>query len=92
MQNCIFSTITPVFSVIWPFRNHSNMNIWHLKIYLLLLSMLKTVMLLYIFLETVTHSKEQYLFETEIFLHFCTVTFDQFNVSLLNKTINFIKK
>ncbi len=42
------------------------------------------------FLETVTHSKEQHLFETEIFPNFCTVTFDQFNVSLLSKTINFI--
>ncbi len=35
-------------------------------------------------------SKEQHLFEIEIFcgINVCTVTFDQFNASLLNKSIN----
>ncbi len=33
-------------------------------------------------------SKEQCLFETEIFCNIINVTFDQFNASLLNKSIN----
>ncbi len=40
-------------------------------------------------------SKEQHLFEIEILcniLNVFTVTFDQFNTSLLNKTIHFLKK
>jgi len=28
MQSCVFSIITPVFSVTWSFRNYSNMLIW----------------------------------------------------------------
>ncbi len=39
--------------------------------------------------------KEQYLFEIYIFcdiINVFTVTFDQFNASLLNKNINFLKK
>jgi len=39
--------------------------------------------------------KERDLFEIEIFcniIHIFTVTFDQFNASLLNKSINFFKK
>ncbi len=68
--------------------------------------MLKTVVLLHIFVETVTPlifqdslintiSKEQHLFQIEIFcniLNVFTVTFDRFNVYLLNKNINFFKK
>ncbi len=35
--------------------------------------------------------KEQHLFKIEIFYNKCfTVTFDQFNASLLNKSINFL--
>jgi len=30
MRSWIFSIITPVFSVTWSFRNHSNMLIWSL--------------------------------------------------------------
>ncbi len=40
-------------------------------------------------------SKEQHLFETEIFcniINVFTVTFDQFHVFLVNKYINFFKK
>ncbi len=40
-------------------------------------------------------SKEQHLFETEIFcniINVLTVTFDQFNASLMNKSINFFLK
>ncbi len=46
------AAVTPVFSVPWSFRNHTNM----LKKHVLLLSMFKTVVLLNIyFLETVVH-------------------------------------
>jgi len=31
MESCIFSIITPVISVMWSFRNHSNMIIWCLR-------------------------------------------------------------
>ncbi len=35
------------------------------------------------------NSKEQHLFETEIYtINVFTVTFDQYNASLLNKSIN----
>ncbi len=64
---------------------------------LLLSSMLKTVVLLHIFVDFffmilwwIGHSKEHYLFKVEVFckiLNVFTVTFDQFNVSLLNKII-----
>ncbi len=40
-------------------------------------------------------SKEQHLFETEIFCNIIivfTVTFDKFNIFLLNKSINFLQK
>ncbi len=64
--------------------------------------MLKIVVLLNISVETVMHfifqdsqmngniSKEQHLFETEIFcniINVFTVTFHQFNASLMNKSI-----
>ncbi len=54
-QSWDFSIITPVFSVTWSFRNHSNMLICCsiiIIIFLLLLSMLTTVMLLHIFVVT----------------------------------------
>ncbi len=62
--------------------------------------MLKTVVLHNILVETVKHflfwriesSKEQHLLEMEIFcniINIFTVTFDQFNAALLNKSINF---
>ncbi len=38
-------------------------------------------------------SKKQHLFEIKIFCNIvCTVTFDQFNASLLNKNVNSLKK
>jgi len=53
MQIWIFSIITPVFSVTWSFRNYSICCSKHLLLLLLLLSMLKTVVLLNIYVETV---------------------------------------
>ncbi len=67
--------------------------------------MLKTVVMHSIFVKTMIHLsrnlwqieglKEQHLFEMEIFyniLSVFTVMFIQFNVSVLNKCINFFKK
>ncbi len=51
--NLNFSIITPVFSVTWSFRNHSNMRICFKKHFLL--SVLKTLVLLHIFVETLIH-------------------------------------
>ncbi len=59
--------------------------------------MLKTIVLLNIFTDTMTHffffdekPKHQPLFETNFI--FFTVTFDKLNASLLKKSINFLKK
>ncbi len=44
---------------------------------------------------SIESSKEQHLFEIEIFcniINVFTVTFDQFNTSLMNLSINFLKK
>ncbi len=38
MQSWIFSIITPIFSVTWSFRNHSNMLIWKISLFCLFLS------------------------------------------------------
>ncbi len=67
--------------------------------------MLKTVVMHSIFVKTMIHLsrilwqieglKEQHLFEMEIFYNIVsvfTVMFIQFNVSVLNKCINFLKK
>ncbi len=65
--------------------------------------MLKTFVLVHIFVKTVRRifqdwtvsSKEQHLFEIEIFCYIIngfTVTLDQFNASSQNKIINFFKK
>ncbi len=65
--------------------------------------MLKTVVLLTIFVKTVIFFKffvdwslkEQHLFDIETFyniINVFTVTFNQFTVSLLNKSINYLKK
>ncbi len=63
--------------------------------------MLKTVVLHNIFVETVMYfifldsqMNRQHLFEIEIFcniINVFTVTFDQFNASLMNKSINFFQ-
>ncbi len=64
------------------------------KHFLLLLSVLKTIVLLNIFVKTIFSSIfkwiEQHLFEIEIFgniINVFTVNFDQFNVFLLNKVL-----
>ncbi len=49
-QSWIFSIISPVFSVTWSFRNHTNMLV---KKHFWLLWMLKTVVMLYIYVENV---------------------------------------
>ncbi len=58
--------------------------------------MLKTIVLLHIFriLWWSENKKEQHLFETEMIcsINVFTVTFDQFNASLLNKSTNLFKK
>ncbi len=67
--------------------------------------MLKRVVLLHILVETIIHcfqdffywieTKKQHLFEMEFFyniINVCIVTFDQFNTSLLNKSVNFFQK
>ncbi len=59
MQSCIFSIITPVFSVTRSFRNHSNM----LKKHFLVLSLLKTFVLLNIFVETIIKKKSGFFDE-----------------------------
>ncbi len=76
-----------------------------LKKHFWLLSMLKTVVLHNIFVETVIilffrilwwiESSKEHLFEIESFcniINIFTVTFDQFNASLMNKSINFLEK
>ncbi len=90
------SRITPNFSVTWSFRNHFIMLIW-LKKHFLLLSILKTVVLLIVFVEKcgffsilwcIKCSKEQYLLDIKIFCNIfndITVTFDL----NLNKSIDF---
>ncbi len=87
MQSWIFSVITPVLSVTWSFRNHS---FWYadllLKKHLLLLLILKKIELVNIFVETVMQLFSGFFDEIEI-LKNPTVTFDQFNMSLLNKTV-----
>ncbi len=40
----------------------------------------------------IERSKEQHFFEIEIFCYILNVTFDQLNVSLWNKSINFFQK
>ncbi len=54
---------------------------------------MKSVMLLIIFVETMKHNiyLKQAIFCT-ILMYIFTVTFDQFNVSLLNKNISFFQK
>jgi len=95
MQSWIFSIITPVFSVTWSFRNHYNMLLKKLFFYYYQCwTQLSCLIFLwkpwYIFLE---NSKEQHLFEIENFCNIInefTVTFDQFNASLLGLGIIFI--
>ncbi len=98
MRSCIFSIITPVFSVTWSSEIiiiccSRNISFW-------LLSMSKTVVLT-IFLcklwyilffriyRWIESSTEQCLFEISCnIINIFTVTLDQFNASLLDKSIN----
>jgi len=72
----IFSIITPVFSVTWSFRNHSNMRIWcsrNISYYYqcwkqLLNTFVKIVVFFWGFFWWIETWKEQHLFEISIFL------------------------
>ncbi len=57
-----------------------------------LLSVLKTVALLNLYVETMIHVYLKYKYFISIIINVFTVTFDQFNVYLLNKSINFFLK
>ncbi len=107
MQSWIFSVITPGFSVTWSFRNHFlfifiDILKYKLIVFLiynfLLLSMLKTVVLLNIFVEIMIHLFQDYLMNGKFKWKFCniinvfTVTSDQFNASLVHNSINLFKK
>ncbi len=69
MQSRIFSIITPVFRVTWSFWNHTNMLIscWR---HIVLLSMLKTVMLLNIFVKTFIYSQVHKYWDIDTILTF----------------------
>ncbi len=98
MQSWILSIINPDFSVTWSFRNYSDMlNAAQQTFIISTVSVLKTVELLNIFVEIffrilwwIESSKEQHLFEI-----FCnnvkvSVTFLQFNASLINKVLIYL--
>ncbi len=103
--SCIFSIITPVFSVTWSFRNHNNMLIccsrnisdyyqcW--KQLCCTIFLWKPWFILFFRIHRwIESSKEQHLFEIEIYcniINVFTVTFEQCKVSLLNKSINVFK-
>ncbi len=103
-QRCIFSIITPVFSVTWSSENHNNMLIWcsrnisdYYQCWKQLccpISLCKLWHILFFRIHRwIESSKEQHLFETEIFCNMpLTGNFDQFNASLMNKSIYFFKK
>ncbi len=57
VQSWIFSILTPVFSVTWFIRTHSNMLICCSRKILLLISIFKPVVLLHIFVENLTDPK-----------------------------------
>jgi len=75
------ATISQVFSITWSFRNHSNMMIWCSRRISYYYQCWKVV-LLNIFEEIVRHFVD-FMNRTLLF----TVTFDQFNMTLLNKII-----
>ncbi len=98
MRSCIFSIITPVFSVTWSFRNHSNMLIccsrnisdyyqcWK-QLCCFIFWWKPKCILFFRILWWIESSKEQHLFEIGIFCNIInafTVTFDQFNASLMS--------
>ncbi len=113
-QSWIFIIITPVFSVTWSFRNHSNMLILSSVIINFYWCSIinsgssyyqcwKQFCCLIIFVETIhifwDSLKNRKLNEHHLYEIYCniinvfTVTFDQFNESLLNKVLlSFFKK
>ncbi len=87
-QSCIFSIITPVLSVTWSFRNHSNMLICWSNTFIIN----GHIYYLHIFVRIIWWIT---VFEIEIFcniINVFTVSFDQFYVSLVNKSINLFQK
>ncbi len=84
------------FRVTWSFRNHSNMLIWYSRNIFYLLPTLKTVVLLNIFCRNWFFFQTSLMYRkftiatfiwNRIFnnVNIFTVTFDQFDVSLINK-------
>ncbi len=98
MQSWIFSIITPVFSVTWSFRNHLNMLIWcsrNISSYYQCWKQLLNIFLNNLVILWWTAFIWSRNLRSKIFcniINVFTVTFDQFNASLLNKSINFIPK
>ncbi len=102
MRSCIFSIITPVFSVTWS--SEIIIICWFTAQETWLLSMLSMCYFIFLWklwyilffriLWLIKHLK-QHLFEKYIFcniINVFTVTLDQLIASLLNKTINFFQK
>ncbi len=66
----------------------------HSRNFIIIIIILCFLKLINNFFWWIERSKDQYLFEIEIFcniINVLTVKFDQFNASLLNKSINFLK-
>ncbi len=76
MQSCVFSIITPVFSVTWLFTNHSNMLICCSRKNVVIINVEKSCTASYFCWNLDTF--------IEIFCNSINVTFDQFNASLMN--------
>ncbi len=111
MCSCIFSIITSVFSVAWSSEiiliywfaaqetfliiinvenSCGNCDAFYFSLMFFLL-----FVFFYLIHRWIESSKEQHLFEVEIFcniIHVFTVTFDQFNASLLNRNMNVFQK
>ncbi len=96
---CIFSIITPVFSVTWS--SEIILICWFAaqETFLIIINAEIRFAAQYFCgngdkLHFHESSKEQHLFEIEIFsniINVFAVTFDQFNASLMNKSINFFR-
>ncbi len=103
MRSWIFSIITPVFRVTWSFRNNYNMLICCSKTHFYYYQCCK-YLCSFVFYKNCNKCfsglrnrkfKEWHLFEVEIvcnIINVFTVTFDQFNASLLNKVNHLFEK
>jgi len=96
MQSWVFSIITPVFSVTWSFRNHSDMLIFYSKSISYYQWWNEFCCLIFLWkpwlIRLIESSKERHLFEIEVFskiINVLSLTFDHFNAFLQNKSINF---